>query len=67
MTIGDRGESIEEKRKRHIKESKSQIDGWKSELQYAIDHEDIKCEKYCHFMIEMWENTLEKLNSYEIF
>lgn len=67
MTVGERGESIEEKRKRHIKESQDQIDGWKNELQYAISHKDIQYEKYCEFMIKVWENTLEKLNEFQIF
>ena len=66
MTIGNREESVEEKRKRHIKEAQTQIVGWKNELQYAIDRKNIDYKKYCNFMIKSWENTLKQLNEYRL-
>ncbi len=66
LIVGERGESIEEKVKRHIEEATAQIDSLNNELQYAISHEDSQYKSYCELMIKVWKNTLEQLNKYEV-
>lgn len=66
MIVGKRGESVEDKRLRHIKETKEDKEGWQRELQYAIEHEDLKYEKYCRVMINIMDNTLKELEKCEI-
>lgn len=66
MIAGKREETVEDKRLRHIKEIKEDKEGWKRELQYAIENEDAKLEKYCRVMIKIMDNTLVELEKYEI-
>jgi hypothetical protein len=67
MKVGERGERVEEKRKRHIKEAEDDINGWERELQFAIEYKDAKYEKYCKFMISVWKKTLVSLEKYKKF
>lgn len=66
MIAGERNESIEAKRERHIDELKVQIDGWKNEIHHARKQEDLQYENYCKFMIEICEKFLKELEEYEI-
>ena len=65
MIIGIKGESFEEKRKRHIKECEDDKVGWKNELEHAIKVKDLDYERYCRGMIQIMDNTLKYLNSFE--
>lgn len=66
MYLPDDTEGLEDKRKRHIKESEEQIDGWKRELEFSIKRNDLKYKEFCEMMISIWENTLTKLNNFKI-
>lgn len=66
MTTGNRSESLEEKRKRHMKETRDLIDDWNIELQFAIDQGNQEYKRYCEFMLEVEKNTLRLLEKYEI-
>lgn len=66
MTAGNRGESLEEKRERHMKETRGLIDDWNIELKYAIEKGNQEFKRYCEFMLEVEKNTLRLLEEYEI-
>lgn len=67
MIAGNRSETLEEKRERHIKETRDLIDAWNEELKFAIDQGDQKYERYCELMLKIQKNTLELLEKYKIF
>lgn len=66
MIVGIRNESIEEKLKRHKKESEDSIKAWENELEFAQsqgnDEKYVRYQAYCEFMIRTWENTLAELD-----
>lgn len=66
MIVGSREESVEEKRKRHMKEMKDENEGWRRELENAIKRNDNKFAEYCKLMIDITENTYNALEKYEI-
>lgn len=62
-------ETFSEKINRHKKEGKKQIEGWEAELEFVKKKEGTEYQKYqeyCKFMIEVWKNTLKKLEELEI-
>lgn len=67
MIVGNRSETLEEKRERHIKETRDLIDDWDKELKIAIDQGNQKYERYCELMLKIQKNTLKLLEEYEIF
>lgn len=66
MTAGNRSESLEEKRERHIKETRDLIEDWKIELQFAREQGNQEFKRYCEFMLKVENNTLKLLEEYEI-
>lgn len=64
MVIGNRGETVEEKRQRHIKEIEESKLGWTYELRYAIEKKDEEYIRYCKIMIKIMENTLKTLKEF---
>ncbi len=44
MIVGKREERVEDKRLRHIKETKEDKEGWQRELKYVIESKDSKLE-----------------------
>ncbi len=67
MIAGNRSETLEEKRERHIKETSDLIDAWDIELKFAIDQGDQEYKRYCELMLKIQKNTLKLLEEYEIF
>lgn len=66
MVVGNRRESVEVRRERHIEEAKQQIIGWEEEIKRAQKDNDVKLEQYCIFWMDVWKNTLDGLINYEI-
>lgn len=66
MLIGTRKETVREKYVRHMNEAKENVEAWKNELSTAKTYyeDDIQYQSYCEFMIQMWENTLQKLEAF---
>lgn len=59
-------EMVREKYLKHRKEAIESIQGWKDELNIAEKYhekEDIEYQQHCIFMIQIWENTLNRLDS----
>ena len=63
MIVGERCKSMKEKIDEHIAEAQCNIEGWKSEIRVAKRLQDDKYENYCKYMICVWRNTLNKLES----
>lgn len=58
MVVGQRGETLQEKNFRHINEMKTDIEGWKRELDLAKEISDKVYEEYCTVMIQICTNTI---------
>lgn len=64
MVVGQRGESLQEKNLRHIKEMETDIEGWKRELDLAKEMSDKMYEDYCTIMIQICKNTIIYLEEF---
>lgn len=64
MIFGKREETLENAKKRHIEETKIDLEGWKSELKHAKEKNNKSYKKYCHLWIEICQNTLNKLEEF---
>ncbi len=63
MTVGERGESTIDKCIRHTQETEKEIEGWKNELNRAMEMNKENDIKYAKIMIAIHENTLDILKS----
>lgn len=65
MVIGNREESFEDMRQRHIKETLDHKIAWEKEYEIAKQgkNEQIMC--YCNMWIKICDNTLNELNREE--
>lgn len=64
MVVGQRDETLQEKNFRHIKEMEADIEGWKRELDLAMEISDKVYEDYCTIMIQICENTIFRLKEF---
>jgi hypothetical protein len=63
MIVGEHSEPIPEKIRRHIKEMQADIEGWRNESMYAVQHDNKEYEEYCRIMIDICNNTLTQLEN----
>lgn len=64
VIVGERGETLQEKNIRHIKEMELDIEGWKNELDYSKKVANKMYEDYCLMMIAICENTISSLKRF---
>lgn len=64
MIVGSRDETIEEKRIRHMREAREQIEGWSKEMLFAKEKSDSSYEKYCELMIQILKNTIKNIEEF---
>ena len=67
MVVGERTESLIEKRERHMGEMQKEFKAWSDELDFAKERKDAKYEAYCKMMLQICENTIRKIENFEIY
>lgn len=63
MIIGNREESLEQKKERHIKETLEEKSGWENELEFAQKTGNSEYEEFCNMRIKIADFVLECLKT----